>query len=336
MIDLSTSYLGLELKNPIIVGSSSLTSSIENIIQLEVAGAAAVVLNSLFEEEIIYETGLYSESKEENKQLKSQITDSFSYIRNQAGENRLSDYLSLIKSAKTQTTIPIIASINCITDSEWIEFTNKIQDAGADALELNLFFNPIEQVRKDYEKLALEIVKKIKKTISIPISIKLSDCYTNLSGTIIELSNTGIAGLVLFNKYYSLDIDIYNMKMTPGRMHSSENDYVKSLRWIALLSKQVKCSLAASTGIHNGNTLVKQILAGADAIQVVSALYLNGKDHIARMLGDLKKWMFEKGIFSVTQFKGKASYKNHANPAVYERIEFMKHYGRIVYEPSLR
>lgn len=336
MIDLSTSYLGLKLKNPIIVGSCSLTSDIESIIQLEESGAAAVVLNSLFEEEIIYEAGLYSKSSGENKQINLHLTDSYNYISNLARENRLNDYLKLIKSAKKNTSIPIIASINCITDSEWVEFTSKIQDAGADALELNIFFNPMDLVQQEYEKIALKIIKKTMKAISVPISIKLNDSYTNLSNTIIELSNTGIDGLVLFNKYYSIDIDIYNMNIVSGRMHSCENDYVKSLRWIALLSEQVKCSLSASTGIHNGNTIVKQILAGADAIQVVSALYLNGKSHITKMIEDIKKWMFERGIFSVTQFKGKASFKNHINPAVYERVQFMKHYGRIIYEPSLK
>ncbi|MBA7516213.1 Dihydroorotate dehydrogenase [subsurface metagenome] len=206
----------------------------------------------------------------------------------------------------------------------------KIQDAGADALELNIFLNPMDIIKQDYEKIAIKIIKKVLKAVSIPISIKLSDCYTNLSRTIIEISNTGIAGLVLFNKFYSPDIDIYNLNIVSGRMHSCENEYVKPLRWIALLAENVKCSLAASTGIHNGNTVVKQILAGADAVQVVSALYLNGKNHIAQMLGEIEKWMFEKGIFSVEQFKGKAGYRNNTNPAVYERIQFMKHYGRIV------
>jgi dihydroorotate dehydrogenase (fumarate) len=329
MTDLTTKYMGLELKNPIIAGSCSLTSNIEDIIQLEQSGAAAIVLKSIFEEEILNEAAINLKEAEKSKLIYSQLSETLDYIDVHTKEKRLSDYLKLIAEAKKKTLIPIIASINCITDSEWIDFATKIQDAGADGLELNIFLNPIDMVNRDYEKTLQKIVKKVLKTVSIPVAVKLSDCFTNLSGIILELSESGIAGLVLFNRFYTPDIDIYNLNIVSGKMHSCENEYVKPLRWIALLSDKIKCSIAASTGIHDGTTVVKQILAGADAVQVVSTLYLNGKKNINVMLTEMEKWMLDKGYFAVKQFKGLASYRNATNPAVYERVQFMKYYGRI-------
>jgi dihydroorotate dehydrogenase (fumarate) len=330
MTDLTTKYMGLELKNPIIIGSCSLTSNIEDIVQIEQNGAAAIVLKSLFEEEILNEAATDLKDAEKNKLIYSQLSETLDYIDIHTKEKRLSEYLKLIGEAKKKTLIPIIASINCITDSEWTDFASKIQDAGADGLELNIFLNPIDLVNKDYEKTTQRIIKKVLKTVTIPVAIKLSDCFTNLSNVILELSTSGIAGIVMFNRFYTPDIDIYNLNIIAGKMHSCDNEYTKPLRWIALLSDKIKkCSIAASTGIHDGNTAIKQILAGADAVQVVSAIYLNGKKHINQMLTDMGKWMFDKGFFSLKQFQGLASYKNASNPAVFERMQFMKYYGRI-------
>jgi dihydroorotate dehydrogenase (fumarate) len=329
MADLTTKFMGLELKNPIIVGSCSLTSTIEDIIQLEQNGAAAIVLKSLFEEEILNEAEASIKEAKENKLIYTQLSETLDYIDVHTKEKRLSDYLSLIKEAKKKTLIPIIASINCISDSGWTDFASKIQDSGADGLELNIFLNPVDPTNNDFLKTAQKIIKKVLKTITIPVSVKLSDCIADLSNIVLELSSSGIAGLVLFNRFYNPDIDIYNLSVIPGKMHSCENEYAKPLRWIALLSDKAKCSIAASTGIHDGNTMIKQLLVGADAVQVVSTLYLNGKKQINQMLSEIEKWMLDKGYFSVNQFKGLSSYKNASNPAVFERIQFMKYYGRI-------
>jgi dihydroorotate dehydrogenase (fumarate) len=329
MTDLTTKYMGLDLKNPIIAGSCSLTSNIEDIVQLEQNGAAAIVLKSLFEEEILHEAAMDLKDARKNSLIYTQLSETLDYIDLHTREKRLSDYLKLIAEAKKRTLIPIIASINCITDSEWTDFAAKIQDAGADGIELNIFLNPVDLVNKDFEKITQKIIKKVLKTVTIPVSVKLSDCFTNLSNIILEISATGIAGMVLFNRFYTPDIDIYNLKIISGKMHSCENEFAKPLRWIALLSDKVKCSIAASTGIHDGTAAIKQILAGADAVQVVSTLYLNGKKQINQMLTEIEKWMLDKGFFSVKQFKGVASYKNATNPAVYERVQFMKYYGRI-------
>jgi dihydroorotate dehydrogenase (fumarate) len=329
MADLTTKYLGLDLKNPIIVGSCSLTSNIEDIVRLEQAGAAAVVLKSIFEEEILREADSDIDRASKSKLIYSHLSETFDYIDLHAKEKRLTDYLKLIRECKSKTLIPIIASINCVSDSQWIEFASKIQAAGADALELNISMSPLDESQQDKEKAFLMIIKKVLKTVDIPISIKVSERFSNLPHTLLEFSESGISGLVLFNQFYNPDIDIDHFSLVQGRMHSSDTDYLRPLRWIALMSDRIKCSLAASSGIHDANTIIKMILAGADAVQIVSALYMNGNDYLNHLLNDLDKWMNLKGIFSVDQFKGKASYTRTTDPAVYERIQFMKYYGRI-------
>ena len=225
--------------------------------------------------------------------------------------------------------MPVFASINCISDGKWVEFTKTIQNAGADALELNISMNPLDISNQEKEKTILRIIKKITKTVSIPVVIKISDRYSNLSHTIPLLSSSGISGITLFNRFYYPDIDIYNLSLVQGRMHSVDTDYMRPLRWIALLSEKIECSIIASSGIHDANTAIKMLLAGADAVQIVTTLYLNGKDYIIQMLHDLDKWMTEKGLFSIDQFRGKASYKKAIDPKMYERTQFMKYYGRI-------
>ncbi|MBN1599372.1 MAG: dihydroorotate dehydrogenase-like protein [Bacteroidales bacterium] len=330
MADLATKYMGLELKNPLIAGSCGITSKVEDIIQLEQAGIAAVVLKSIFEEEILNEASFDLKEAENNKFIYTQLSETLDYIDVHTKEKRFSNYLNLIKEAKSKTLIPIIASINCITDSEWIEYAAKIESAGADAIELNIALSPMDINLKDADKIIIRIIKKVLKAVKIPVAVKIGECFTNLAGTILEIDSSGVAGIVLFNRFYSPDIDIYNLDIVTGRKLSCDTDYLKPLRWIALMSDRIKCSIAASTGIQDSNTAIKQILAGADAVQIVSAIYLNGKEYITEILTGIEKWMFEKGIFSVQQFKGLASYKKATNPSVYERIQFMKYYGRIV------
>ncbi|MFC2138755.1 dihydroorotate dehydrogenase-like protein [Bacteroidota bacterium] len=329
MADLSTTYLGIQLKNPIIIGSCDLTASIDNIVNLEKNGAGAIVLKSIFEEEILLEADDKLKKAKENKLIYSQLSETLDYIDVHLKEKRVGKYLQLIKEAKGKTLIPIIASINCITDSEWTDYAIRIQEAGADALELNISLHPNELEETEFEKTLLKIIMKVSSKVSIPISIKISNSFTNLARTIIELSNTGIAGLVMFNRFYSPDIDITNLTISSENILSSPNEYQNSLRWIGLMSEKVNCNLAASTGIHNGNIIIKQLLAGADAVQLVSAIKINGFEYLTQLIDEIEKWMQEQNFSSIQQFKGKLSYKNAMNPAAYERMQFMKYYSKI-------
>ena len=265
----------------------------------------------------------------ERKLIYSHLSETLDYVDVHTQGRKLDNYLQLVREAKSKISIPIIASINCVSDTQWTEFATDIENAGADALELNISMNPLDVKNQKKEFTVIKIIKKILKATKIPVAVKISDRYSNLSGTITELGASGISGLVLFNRFFSPDIDIYNFSLVQGRMHSCDSEYIRPLRWIALMSDKVECSLAASSGIHDGNTVVKMLLAGADVVQIVSTLYLNGKDYIIQLLSDIEKWMLEKGIFSISQFKGMASYKKSGDPFLYERVQFMKYFGRI-------
>lgn len=327
MADLSTTYMGLKLRNPIIAGSSGLTNSVAHILELEQNGAAAVVLKSLFEEQIRYE-------------INKSITESHSgnyypeaedYIHNYSKENKLEGYLSLIREAKAKVEIPVIASINCVSSSEWISFARKIEEAGADALELNIFILPSDpyQSGEENEKVYFDIVNKVKKQINIPLSVKISNYFSGLAKTALKLSWTGIEGMVFFNRFFSPDIDIDKFKVTASNVFSHPEEMALSLRWVAMLSDRLHCDVAASTGIHDGKAIVKQLLAGAKAVQIASAFYKNGFGIIPGMLKEIESWMDEKGFEKLEDFTGKMSVKKADNPAAYERVQFMKHFSGI-------
>ena len=327
MVNLETTYMGLKLKNPIIVGSSGLTNSMENIIEIEKNGAAAVVLKSLFEEQINFAANkTYMQDEVANM-----YPEADDYIRNYTRENDVSNYLSLIKKSKDAVKIPIIASINCISGDEWISFAKSIQDAGADALELNVFVLPSDPNKSNVEneKVYFDIVEKVLKTINIPVALKISYYFSSLAKTITKLSWTGIKGLVLFNRFFSPDIDIENFEVKTSNVFSSPSDLAISLRWIAMLSSNVKCDLAASTGVHDGKALIKQLLAGAKAVQIASVLYKKGFKEIGSMLEDLENWMDRKNFNTLDQFTGKMSVEKAKNPAAFERVQFMKHFSGI-------
>lgn len=328
-MDLSSNYLGLKLKNPIVVGSCSLTSNVNEIKKLEKYGAAAVVLKSIFEEEILMDAENQLREAKDNSFIYDKYSETLDYIDLHIKEERLNDYIKLIKSAKKEVLIPIIASVNCVSASEWVSFAKRIEEAGADALELNISLNPTDLETIDFEETIHKIIKKVLAQVNIPVALKINNNFTHLAKTILDFSKSGISGLVLFNRAYTPDIDINTFEAIQGRSFSTPNQYIESLRWVALLSDKVNCSLAASTGIHMHEAIVKQILAGADAVQVVSALYDNGIEYLNDLLKGLEKWMTEKGFNSLEQFKGKASSKNVGNPAVFERIQFMKYYAGI-------
>lgn len=325
MMDLSTTYLGLNLRNPIIVGSSGMTHKLTDLIALEKHGAGAVVLKSIFEEEIVLEL------EHTFNQMSSQgfiYPETMEYFDYEEIEDTLSSYLKLIRDAKAQLSIPVIASINCVTSQKWTHFAKEIEEAGADALELNAFILPSDfsRVEGEFEKVYFEIVEEVKKQISIPISLKVSYFFSNLGPMLQRLSETGTEGLVLFNRFYSPDFDVDKMQVTASNVLSTPQEISTSLRWIAILSERSACDLAASTGVHDGKGVVKQLLAGAKAVQVASALYLHGPEHISVMLREMEDWMETQGYHSIDNFRGKMSQAKSKNPAAYERVQFMKYF----------
>jgi dihydroorotate dehydrogenase (fumarate) len=325
MVDLTTKYLGLSLKSPIIVGSSGLTDSPEKIKKLEDNGAGAVVLKSIFEEEITHE---YEKivAEEASKRYKDEYLD---YLDYRIKAENIDKYVKLITEAKNAVEIPVIASVNCASKYEWTNFARAFEDAGADALEVNMFFLPsnLNKTPEVIEKSYFEIVEKLKEKIKIPIALKISYYFTALGQTIQKLSSSGVSGLVLFNRFYSPDIDIEKMTVTTTNVFSHPDDLSISLRWIALMSNRVGCDLAASTGIHDGAAVIKQLLAGANAVQVVSSIYNKGPEKLQNMLKDLKKWMITNNYDTIGQFRGKLSQEKSVNPAVYERVQFMRYFS---------
>ncbi len=324
MKDLTTSYLGLELKNPIIAGSCGLTGTLEGIVSMEQHGAGAVVIKSIFEEEILLEVKERMRDAKKNPMIYSGLSETLDYIDLHIREDKLGDFLQLIQDAKKAVSIPIIASINCLSDEDWTHFTRRMEEAGADALELNIFLNPADFKNQEFDRAYFRIIEKVLKTVKIPVAVKISKYFTRLGLSIKALSETGVSGLVMFNRFYSPDIDIEKMKM-----FSSSDEMHETLRWIAIMSERVTCNLAASTGIHTGEDVIKMLLAGATAIQLVSTLYNNGPEQITRILTALENWMSDKGFDTLEQFRGKISRKYGADPAAFERMQFMKHFSEI-------
>jgi dihydroorotate dehydrogenase (fumarate) len=325
MVDLSTEYLGMKLKNPVIAGSSGLTNSVKSIKELEEKGAGAVVLKSIFEEEIAFE---YEDILKE-AESKGYNLDQFDYYDYKIKEDNIDKYTTLINESKKNVSIPVIASVNCVYSHEWLAFASQLEKAGADALELNMFFLPsdFERTSEEKEKAYFQIIEQVQKAVSLPIALKISYYFSNLGPMIQKLSNTGISGLVLFNRFFSPDFDIDKFEVKSSNLFSAPSDLSISLRWVAIMAARVNCDLAASTGVHDGVALIKQLLAGADAVQVASTLYENGKGRIGEMLKTLEEWMEGKGYGSLSDFKGKMSQAKSSNPAAFERVQFMKYFG---------
>lgn len=327
MIDITTGYMGLELKSPVIIGSSGLTNSIEKIIECEKYGAGAVVLKSLFEEQITIEA-TKAMGQVEPAYLYPEAED---YIRNYSRLHQIEEYLNLIKKAKKNVSIPLIASIHCFTPGEWSSFARKIEEAGADALELNVYILPSDssQTGEQLESIYIKIIEKVKAEISIPIALKINYHFSGLANFVIKLSWTGIKGLVLFNRFFSPDIDIDTMKVMSTNVFSKPDEITIPLRWVALLSGSCQCDIAASTGVHDGKGVIKQILVGAKAVQIASVLYKQGLSHIQVMNNEIISWMEDNNFQKLDDFRGKMSYKNLENPVAFERVQFMKHFSGI-------
>jgi dihydroorotate dehydrogenase (fumarate) len=325
MADLSTEYMGLRLRNPIIVGSCGLTGTVLGVVELEERGAGAVVLKSIFEEEIV----------REHRDLLAQVAargfdvDAYEYYDQQIRGDKLGQYTTLISECKERVDMPVIASVNCMYSHEWVSYAKDIESAGADALELNMFFMPsdFERGAEAQEQLYFDVLTKVQRQISIPVALKMGYHFSNLGRMIIKLSETGVRGLVLFNRFYTPDFDIEALKVVSRNVHSTPSELGISLRWVAMMSDRVSCDLVGSTGVHDGQAVVKQLLAGAKAVQVVSTLYKNGIGQLQTMLDQLDQWMTRQGFYGLEQFRGKLSQAKSDNPAVYERVQFLKYAG---------
>jgi dihydroorotate dehydrogenase (fumarate) len=328
-MDLSTTYMGLELANPVIVASSGMTGNLESIIRMEKNGAAAVVLKSIFEEEILLDLNRQLKEAQQNPMIYSGLSETLDYLDLHIREKNLGDYLKLIKQAKKSVSIPVIGSINCVSDEDWTYFTGKIEEAGADGLELNLFLNPADFENKEFEKAYFRIIEKVLAEVSIPVSIKISRYFTRMGLSVKALSETGISGIVMFNRFFTPDIDLDTLSLVSGKLFTTPEDISETLRWIAIMSGRVSCDLAASTGIHTGEGVIKMLLAGASVTQLASTLYMNGPDQITRILKRVQLWMEEKGFDSVQKFRGIVSRQYEGNPAAFERMQFMKHFSEI-------
>ncbi len=327
MTDLSTSYMGLTLRNPVIVGSSGLTRTVDQLIKAEEKGAGAVVLKSLFEEQIKFEIRKVFSYED----VQSAYTEADDYIRNYSRTQTVDEYLKVIKNAKEKLSIPVIASINCVSADEWPAFAKEIEKAGADAIELNIFVLPadIDMPGVEYEKLYFHIIENVKKQVQIPISLKISYHFSGLAELVKKISWSGVQGIVLFNRFFNPDFDLEKFNVKPGNLYSTPEEISTSLRWIAILADRVQSDLCASTGVHDGYGVVKQLLAGAHAVQICSTLYKNGFDQISLIINQLQSWMEKNNFSRITDFRGKMRYKKSEDPAVYQRVQFMKHFAGI-------
>ena len=324
-MDLSVSYLGIKIKNPIVVGSSSLTASVENLKKIENSGAGAVVLKSIFEEEIYNEYRSILEKEKDQEFPDVRFLDYYDY---KIKEDNINKYLELVKQAKSAIDIPVIASINCVSSWEWSFFAKKLEEAGADAIELNMFILPSDftKTADEIEQTYLKIIDKIKDAVTIPVAAKLSYYFADLASFVKRVSETKIDGVVLFNRFFHPDFDIDNFQIVPSNVLSRSSDLAISLRWMSILSGRVSSDLIASTGVHDGASVIKEILAGADAVQVVSALYKQGIEIIGDIIEEVKAWMEKHGFEKIDDFKGKMSQINSPNPAEYERVQFMRYF----------
>ena len=325
MSTLSTRYMGLELKSPVIVGSSNFTSRIESIKEAEAAGAGAVVLKSLFEEQIV--------SLAHSMSARESYPEADDYLQYYTRTNSVDAYLDLVSGARKSVSIPVIASINCFSPKGWIDFALEIEKAGASALEVNIFFIPTDkhQSSTDSEKVYFMIIDNLRKKLKIPVSVKIGLRFSNLLNFVWQMHNHGASGIVLFNRFYEPDFDISNLSIVPASVLSNPLEQRYVLRWVGMVSGQdMKIDISASTGVHTGEDAIKYLLAGANTVQVCSALYKRGFTVISEINDSLHRWMEMKEFRTVDDFRGILNYRNIENPSLFERAQFMKHYSSYI------
>jgi len=322
-MDLKTTYLGLELKNPIVVGACPLGTSVDSIKALETAGAAALVLPSLFEEEIM----AAARSAMEMESAGAGFAEAGSYMPNPDGYHiGPGQYLDHLKAAKDAVSIPIIGSLNGTSVGGWTNYSKKMEEAGADALELNTYLLPfdINETGAEVEQRTIDIVAAVKQAVSIPVSVKLSPFFSSLPNLAKRLEEVGSDGLVMFNRFYQPDIDIENLDVIPNLRLSTADELRLRLRWLAVLSAQTKMSLGATGGAHSAVDVIKAVMCGAHSVQLVSALLIHGPDHIGRTLEAMNFWLTDHEYESLEQMQGSLSLSKVENPKAFARANYMK------------
>lgn len=323
-MDLSTHYLGLKLRTPIVPSASPLSEDIDNIKRMEDAGAAAIVLYSLFEEEISHET---LELEHHLTYGTESFAESITYFPEPVEYLHTADeYLAHIEKAKQAVDIPIIASLNAFSDGGWVEFARQIERAGADALELNIYQIPADATisGQEIEQSYLDILTSVKAEVRFPVAVKLSPFFSNFANMASRLDKVGADSLVLFNRFYQPDIDLDTLDVEPRVLLSTPMASRLPMRWIAILYDRIRANLAATSGIHKATDVVKMIMAGADVTMLCSVLLNNGIERIARIEKKLIEWMIENDYTSIRQMKGCMSQKNCSNPTAFERAQYLK------------
>lgn len=321
MANLGTSYLGLELNNPFIVGSSSLTRTVAGVKACAEAGAGAVVLKSLFEEQIRFEFAETTESLAD-----SVHPEALAYLEADLAQRYgPRNYLEVVDKASDAVSIPVIASVNCTSSASWIEFAKQLEAAGAAALELNIYVLPTDPEQKSgqLDQIYLDIVSTVTDRVDMPVAVKLAPYFTNLPRLASKLANSGAQGLVIFNRLFSPDIDVDKEKVSGGISLSHPEEHRMVLRWVAMLSESVDLDICGSRGIHDAEAAVKMLLAGASAVQVTSALYKHKIKHLETLIADLEAWMDERGYEDVDMFRGNLTL-DPGSAEAFQRAQYIK------------
>ncbi|MCM2369820.1 dihydroorotate dehydrogenase-like protein [Aporhodopirellula aestuarii] len=322
--NLSTRYLGLDLKNPLVVSACPLTGKLETLLQLEAAGAAAAVLPSLFEEQIehldVELAQMFDFSSNSNAESLNYFPEMESYNTGPEG------YLAHLTAAKDAVKIPLIASLNGSSTGGWLRYAKMIEEAGADALELNVFIVPTEvgMNGQEVERRYIELVESVRRAISIPLAVKIGPYFSSPADMVVRLVNAGADGVVLFNRYLEPDIDLDTLDVVPHLVLSTQQKDRLPLRWIAVLRDRISASIAANTGIHDRDDVIKVLLAGADVAMMASALLQYGPNHLTNLLDQVQDWINEREYESVDQLKGSVSQANCVDPTAYERANYTR------------
>lgn len=321
MADLKTNYLGLELKNPVIMGASNLVTNIDNIKRAEDAGAAAVVYKSLFEEQIQLEAAQLDDELEEYNERHAEMVKLFPTLQHAGPE----EHLQNVRKVKESIGIPVIASLNAIFRETWVEYAQLLEQTGVDALELNFFYVPRDKDTdgKDIQDQQLDIIREVMLNVKLPVSVKLSSFYANPLNIVSQMDQLGAKGFVLFNRLFQPDILISKEEHFTPLSISNREDNRLSLRFAGLLHGTIKGSICSNTGIHTGEDVIKMILAGADCVQVVSTIYKNKIEYLSTILEDLQTWMKSNNYAKLDDFRGKLSNKNINDPFVYKRAQYI-------------
>lgn len=324
MIDLTTTYMGMTLKNPVVASASPISETVEGICRLEDAGAAAVVMYSLFEEQINYQSQILDHYLSYNIESFAEALDYYPDLENyKVGPE---SYLEILRRAKEVTEIPIIGSLNGVSSGGWIEYAKKIEEAGADALELNTYFIPtdIGMSGTEVEQMYLDVLRDVKSSVSIPVAMKLNPYFSATANMAFRLSEAGANALVLFNRFYQPDFDIENLEVVPHLVLSNSNEMRLPLRWVAILYGRIPVDFAITTGVHTHEDVLKGMMAGAKITMMASELLHHGLDRIDEILQEMTIWMEEREYTSVVEMQGSMSQQYVAEPSVFERANYMK------------